>query len=179
MLSKCCCCVPLRTGSLVIAVLGILGAFGIFVSSNNTQAYKCIYKCIDIDTGPQWANIVEGIFLLLPYGFLLFGALINNDKAVLVCLVLTALSIIIGIIFGIIAILNIETLFPELAAWSKNHPIWSYARSVEASKLMCPSLVQVYFWICIYSFYKELKEGGGEASIWLKMTTILLLLEWQ
>ena len=165
MLSKCCCCVPLRTGSLLIAVLGILGAIGIFVSSTNKQAYN---KLVDHSTHLQWANIVEGIFLLLPYVFLLFGALINNDKAVLVCLVLTALSIIIGIIFGIIAIANIEILFPQLAAWNASHSIWSYARctlSVEATKLMCPSLVQVYFWICIYSFYKELKEGGGEASV--------------
>ena len=173
MLSKCCCCVPLRTGSLLIAVLGILGAIGIFVSSTNKQAYN---KLVDHSTLLQWANIVEGIFLLLPYVFLLFGALINNDKAVLVCLVLTTLSIIIGIILGIIAILDIEILFPELGEWSKNkwseRSIWSYARSVEASKLMCPSLVQVYFWICIYSFYKELKEGGGEASVWLKMTWI-------
>ena len=27
-LNKCCCCVDLRTGSIVIAVLGLLGSFG-------------------------------------------------------------------------------------------------------------------------------------------------------
>ena len=96
-LSKCCCCVPLRTGSLVIAILGILGGLGLLAFSKG-------------QTSIRWPNIVEGIFVLLPYSFLLFGALKYNDKAVLVCVVLTALSIIIGIVFGIIAIVNIDFL---------------------------------------------------------------------
>ena len=161
MLSKCCCCVPLRTGSLVIAVLGILGALGILASSKG-----------------QWPSIVEGIFFLLPYAFLLFGAIKYNDKAVLVCVVLTALSIIIGIVFGIIAIVKIEIINPLLANDCEAFDYASdftffldcdkekfKARAITAAYLFVLSLVEVYFWICNFSFYKELKKGGGEAAV--------------
>ena len=145
MLSKCCCCVPLRTGSLVIAIIGILGGLGLLASSKG-----------------QWSSIVEGIFFLLPYAFLLFGALKYNDKAVLVCIVLTALSIIMGIVFGIIAIVNIDILIQNL---DLSDSLRFRTIVTTAVKLFIVSLVNIYFWICNYSFYKELKEGGGEAAV--------------
>ena len=160
MLSKCCCCVPLRTGSLVIAILGILGGLGLLAFSKGLTGLI------------RWPNIVEGIFVLLAYSFLLFGALKYNDKAVLVYVVLTALSIIIGIGFGIIAITNIEIVVPALANDCK--ALHSFVDCdnlrfriivTRAVKLFGVSLVNIYFWLCNYSFYKELKEGGGEAAV--------------
>ena len=155
MLSKCCCCVPLRTGSLVIAVLGILGALVFLALSKG-----------------QWISIVDGIFFLLPYAFLLFGALKYNDNAVLVCVVLTALSIITGIGLGIIAIANIEIFVPQLANDCKALHFFVDCDNLRfrtivttAVKLIGGSLVNIYFWLCNYSFYKELTEGGGEAAV--------------
>ena len=162
MLSKCCCCVPLRTGSLVIAVLGILGALVFLALSKG-----------------EWLSIVDGIFFLLPYAFLLFGAIKYNDKAVLVCVVLTALSImiidasiILEIVFGIIAIVD-----PELAdCKALNEVLFFYdcdelrfstivKEAVKLIGLIGLSLINIYFWICNYSFYEELKEGGSEAAV--------------
>ena len=96
MLSKCCCCVPLRTGSIILAILGIIGGIITLVSA-----------------GGQWVYIVNAIFNLIAYGALLLGALRSNDRAVLVNLVFTGLAIAMGIVFGIIVIASITTIVPE------------------------------------------------------------------
>ena len=160
MLSKCCCCVPLRTGSLILGILGVLGGILSFATSRG-----------------DWSSIIQGIFYLLSYGFLLFGAIKYNDKAVLVCLVLTAVSIVLGVVFCIIAIANIETIAPQLAnncaamidELNKLGMTCDQFKSATIGTLagtyIAASLVNVYFWICNYSFFKELKEGGGGASV--------------
>ena len=159
MLSKCCCCVPLRTGSIILAILGILGGIFAFAISRG-----------------QWSSIVEGIFYLLSYGFLLFGAIKYNEKAVLVCLVLSAASIILGVVFCIIAIANIEMIAPKLAndcaamidelnkLGMTCDQFKSTTIGIVAGTFIGSSLVSAYFWICNYSFYKQLKEGGASCD---------------
>ena len=156
MLSKCCCCVPLRTGSLILAILGVLGGILSFATSRG-----------------DWSSIIQGIFYLLSYGFLLFGAIKYNEKALLVCLVLTAVSIVLGVVFCIIAIANIETIAPQLAnncaamiddlnkLGMTCDQFKSTTIGIVAGIFIGASLVSVYFWICNYSFYKQLKEEGG------------------
>ena len=166
MLSKCCCCVPLRTGSIILAVLGILGGIGIFVGS---QGF--------------WFNIVLGVFYIFGYPALLFGAIKYCAKAVLVSLVCTAIIIVIGITFGIIMIASTETFVPDLANncasmvdVSTNGgngqvdltgfcDVFKFTTKVVAAGIFFPSaLINFYFWICNYSFYKELKGGNGNPA---------------
>ena len=161
MLSKCCCCVPLRTGSIVLAVLGILGGIGTFVASQG-----------------QWPQIVLGVFYIIGYPALLFGAIKYCRKAVLVSLVCTAFIIVIGIAFGIIFIASVETFVPELANncatmvdvstngvngqvdLSGLCDVVRYTTiGIAAAIFFSSALINFYFWICNYSFYKELKEG--------------------
>ena len=160
MLSKCCCCVPLRTGSLIMAILGILGGIGFFALS-----------------GGEWAYIIQGIFYLLAYGPLLYGALKYNEKAVLISLVCIGLSIAFGVVLSIIAIAGIETIAPQFAndcaaiidELNKSNitcdAMKSYTIGITAGVVVIEDLLNVYFWICNYSFYKELKEGGGGSSV--------------
>ena len=157
MLSKCCCCVPLRTGSLVLAIVGILSGFFYFARG-------------------FWPDIIQGIFYLIAYGFLLFGVLKYHEKAVLMCLVFTAVGIVEGIIMGIVAIASIDSLVPQLANncagfIDKSNPtqvncdqLRTAAIGGAAGTLIIGSLLNVYFLICNYSFYKELKEGGAGSS---------------
>ena len=160
MLSKCCCCIPLRTGSIILAILGILGGIGSFATSRG-----------------QWPYIITGIFYLLSYGPLLYGALKYNEKAVLMSLACTAVSIFLGIVFTIIAIANIDTISPQLAnncaaiidelnqMGLTCDQFKATAVGVAAGTFIVGSFLNVYFWICNYSFYKELKEGGGGSSV--------------
>ena len=163
MLSKCCCCIPLRTGSLIFAIMGIVSGIG-------TVA---LYSAHIVE---QWGAIIQGIFYLLGYGSLLYGALKYNEKAVLLSLVITGLSIALGIIICIIAFANIETFNPLLAndcaglavdgqMYVNCDEVKSVAIGLTAAAAIIGSLINVYFWICNYSFYKELKEGGGGSSV--------------
>lgn len=152
MLSKFCCCVPLRNGSIVLAILGILGGI-LYLATSQGESHK----------------IVWGIFLLLVYGSLLYGALSYNKNAVLVCLVFEGMTIVLGIIFGILAIASIDTLVPQLEnncadiidKGGLTCDQFKFALFTTAGVFIAGSLLNIYFWICIYSFYKELKEGGA------------------
>ena len=161
MLSKCCCCVPLRTGSIVLGVLGLLGGFGNFLQA-----------------GGSWAYIILGIFYLIAYGALLFGAIKYNDKAVLVNLVVTAIIIVLGVVFAIIILVDIEVVVPEFA---NNCAFFAeelgQAITVEtcdqlkaltgggtAAVYFFAALLNSYFWVCNYSFFKELKGGSANPA---------------
>ena len=95
MLSRCCNCVPLRDGSLILAVLGIQVGLGMM----RTLA---------------WYDILYGILHLIGYGVLLFRAIKYNQQAVLVNLVFTAKTIVLRIIFVIIVLASLETFILEL-----------------------------------------------------------------
>ena len=97
MLSKCCCCVPLRTGCIILGVLGALGGIGLIL-----KGYT------------DWYNIVVGILQILAYGLLLFGAIKNNTTAVLVHLVASAINIMLSIVLGIVARVRIDILIPDI-----------------------------------------------------------------
>ena len=152
MLSKCCCCIPLRTGSIVLGVLGLLGGIGTFAKSEGL-----------------WFNIVLGVFYIIAYATLLFGALKENGTAVLVSLVCTAIIIVLGIVFGTIIVASIETFVPEFAnncaaianylaqAHLTCEQFKSATIGVTAGIFFASALINIYFWICNYSFYKELK----------------------
>ena len=156
MLSKCCCCVPLRTGSLILAVLGILGGFGM------------------MRTG-AWYDILDGVLCLIAYGALLFGAIKYHQGAVLVNLVFSAITIVLGILFVIIALASLETFVPQLRDNCASIPdlnqtgmtcsqLKSITVGTVAGTYAVGSLLSIYFWFCNYSFYLELKKGGGNPA---------------
>ena len=162
MLSKCCCCVPLRNGSIVLAVLGIL--IGILIGIGSFAK-----------SGGFGLHIIVAIFYLLAYGALLFGAIKYNDKAVLFNLVLTAILIVLGIVGASIVIATIQTLAPELdnncAALAKKlaqeHITCDEMKSATigtATGILIVTFLQIYFWVCNYSFYKELKGGSANPA---------------
>ena len=160
MLSKCCCCIPLRTGCIILAVLGILSGIGMLI-----KGYS------------DWPYVIEAIVSFAASGPLLFGAIQNNQRAVLVGLIADALLIVFSIVFGIIAIASVETVIPELANNCDGIPDFdqlgvscddfkSTMKVTVAAAFVVGGLFNIYFWICIYSFYAELKTTtNNPASI--------------
>jgi len=136
MLSKCCCCVPLRAGSIVLGILGILAGIAQFF----------------IIQGQPWANIVAGIFYLIAYGALVFGAIKYNAIAVMVNLVCTAIIIVVAIIASIMISAAIGSL--NLHSNQQSFLAWAVVANILGA------LLNAYFWVCTYSFYKEMKEGN-------------------
>jgi hypothetical protein len=160
MLSKCCCCIELRTGCIILGVLGILTGFSLITKG----PYDSLY-------------IIGAIFYVLrvstEYLPLLFGAIKFNQRALLVSLVAGFLLTVLGVVYLIIvmAIVDIETLAPKLANGCRGvedfHQLGmscedfkSMVKITTASILLAGGALEIYFLLCVYSFYKELKTGS-------------------
>merc|ERR1712141_553159 len=86
--NKCCCCVDLRTGAIVISILQLLGGAGCFGMGAS-----------------EWPNILNGVVGLLAGLCLLFGAIKYHQTATLVYLVLDMIAIILaGVAMAVIII---------------------------------------------------------------------------
>ena len=159
MLSKCCCCISLRTGSIILSIIGILGGIG-------TLIYYYGY----------WVYIVDAGVYLVAYGALLFGALKRNPTSVLVNLVLTGIGVVVGMILGIFALLVTPSFIPEtsdncarmedqldkMSLTCDQYKMIKIGSTV--SIFLIASALNVYFWICNFSFYQELNAIYGIRS---------------
>ena len=158
MFTKCCCCVPLRVGCMVLAVIGLMGAVGLIISGHS-----------------NWSNVVYGIFNIVPYAALLLGAIQNNHTAILFYLVLEAIAVILGIIFGVIVVAGATAILTGLQDCSQLDQDMNLstqdcnaakagAIGIIAATFWISALLNMYFWACVYSFYKEVKSGGGNTA---------------
>ena len=161
-LNKCCCCVNLRTGAIVIAILGILGSFGQFRSSE--QIYIGII------------SVVLGVLANL---LLLHGAIKYNKTTTLVYLVLEAIFIIwyiVGLGFVIAGLASKQVKPCWEGKWDST-VVWNIedAQSIEDAAtcavtvgvligylvaIVIGIVLGIYFWVCVYSFFADLKRQG-------------------
>merc|ERR1712038_149943 len=101
LLNKCCFCVPHRTGNIIMAILGILGGVSMIGASKSQYDHA--------------TSVVDGIFHLVAYGFLLHGALENNKKSVLVSIICSGVVVAFGLLVGLVVVANIDIIAPDLA----------------------------------------------------------------
>ena len=153
MLSKCCCCISLRTGSVILGVLGLIGAIVTLCYSGGNSGY-----------------LTSGIIYFISHSFLLYGAVRNNYTAVLVYLVFTGIGIVLDLMFGILVLASVGILVPALdndcaliqddirGQGISCDAFISATVGILASVFIITGLLNIYFWICCWSFYKELKE---------------------
>ena len=138
VLDKCCCCVELRVGTIVIAILQIIGGLG------------------NLGAGQGWNNIIGMIMGVAAGACLLYGAIAYNPTATLVNLIFSMIGIVFCVIIAIIA-------FASIAAIPKHNPNAGASTGVAIGagvSFLIVAAVEVYFWICVYSFYKALKSGS-------------------
>jgi len=183
---KCCCCLDLRTGAIVIAVLGIVGSFGNLAFST------------------YWMMIGEIIWRLVVSFCLLFGAIKVNEIAVLIYLILNILQIIsefaVGIFFLVagsalkvvsqddgFAVANTTSLHQDdgftvgnatslyqddgftVANTTSLHQddgftvasgtLVGIAAIIGGVYVILWAFLDIYFFICVHSFYKKIKDG--------------------
>ena len=155
MLSTWCCCIPLRTGSIILGIAGVLGGFPYLI-----KGYT------------NWLYIIDGILHIVAYGVLLFGAFRYNKGAILAHLIASTILILVFIVFGLVSIFSISNIVPVLANSCKAIDIDLKQRGTTcdqfttatiatgAAMFIIIGLAEVYFWICNYSFYLELKTGN-------------------
>ena len=153
---KCCRCIDLRTGAIVIAIMHILGAFGVlgygilWYPKSYTQGAP-----EDVLEYGIFPSSIIGVIVGLTAGVtLLIGAIKYNNTAILFHIVLAAIEIMdlfaIAIMYLIVA--NdadggeLEDALGALICYLFLIPIVFHAG------------IYICFLVCIYNFYKEVKS---------------------
>ena len=134
-----CCCLDLRDGAIAIAVLEMLiglGSFGSFANGFNWIAILIFLP-----------NVASGISLL-------YGAIKHNSTAVLVNLILSLLGVVFLIVMSLVTLISgaSMTLVEQRGA--------QIIMLVLGSIYLLITLIQIYFWICVYSYFRKLKSGN-------------------
>ena len=158
---KCCCCIELRAGAIALAILQVFGSF------------------IDLaaigQDGRTWLHVTNTVFGLAA-GILLLGAAIKrNLTATLVYLVLDMINILFGVVCAIIMFVAaaqfstskddvhaLEELSRDFGMQLTNEDLDTLQSTCNMAGvgLVILAVISLYFWICIYSFYKNLKSGN-------------------
>ena len=156
--TKCCCCLPLRTGCIVIAILTIAYSFTWYIFGSRGGRF--------LGTRIGYGYIVPiNLWGLAEGTCLLIGALLNNATLVLVHFILA--------IIGTVGTLILVIVNSALANYSIGTPtqdekvgaglvvvIW--VSIITFIVIAC--LVRIYFIVVAWFFYKELKTGGENIS---------------
>ena len=134
-----CCCLDLRDGAIAIAVLEMLIGLGSFGSFANGFNWIAIFIFIP--------NVASGISLL-------YGAIKHNSTAVLVNLILSLLGVVFLIVMSLLTLISgaSMTLVEQRGA--------QIIMLVLGSIYLLITLIQIYFWICVYSYFRKLKSGN-------------------
>ena len=144
----CCFCVPLRTGCIVIAILGMMMSFS---------------SIANIERSGIAVTIVSVVIGISVNGILLFGAIKNNSLAVLVHLILDIFYIVGCIIVWIIVVALVAkgggASTTVSVAGAVSVPVGGLAIAVTIL-LSALIMLDIYFWIVTFSFYRELKSGN-------------------
>lgn len=152
-LGKCCCCVDLRTGAIIIAVLGLIASFGNFQHGVVMGSITLVYGLI--------SNLC-----------LLHGAITYNRTTTLVFLIMDAIGIIILLVSWILIIVAMASDEVSPCWKSENGDLkMEYAGydAVECSVVVAVLVatlvgvtiflvVSIYFWACVYGFFVDLKQ---------------------
>ena len=155
MLSKRCCCSTLRTGSLILAVItSFLGDFiGMMLA---------ILFAFGEQGMPDLVNnafTIQGFFYFIAYGFLLFGISKLKEEDLLVCLIMTSVSILMEMIFCWVAIGNIILIAPHL---DHNKEMKSATIGKTAQVFIVGSLIRAYICFVTHSLYKAKRDAKQE-----------------
>ena len=150
-LTKCCCCIDLRLGCMLIAIAGIITSCGFFGATNTGKTYYVLA------TG-NGIGILGSICLL-------FGAYKSHKIAVALYLVAEAVQIVLNIVYGVWLFASVPTATSSDPFSDGSLSVGSLfggmiiAAGVSVFLVVC---VWVYFWLCAFSFFKKI---GGEADV--------------
>ena len=143
MFKLCCCCVDLRKGCIIIAILGIIvncGYFGTDLPSSSKE-YKLLIS----------GNVIGLIGNLS----LLFGAFKSNKIAISLYLVLELIQMVLYFAFSIMMFV----LYNKV-----NKTTGSIGISIGTLILvegifgLLTVLVWIYLWLCVFSLFLKLKR---------------------
>ena len=153
----CCCCINLRAGSIIIAIIQILSGFAIFLqvdfefrrrdeteggtnSGGRDTLIWLYFGSLIITCG---TSVIAGICLLI-------GAISHNAILTLLNLIITSILLVFSNTLGVWGIFLIEGGLDERVL---------NLRIASAIFLIVYSVLGFYFWICVLSFLFKFKSG--------------------
>ena len=147
--NKCCCCIELRVGAIIIAVLEIIEALG------------CLRYGIHL-ISLRYYYIVTAILRLVSGGCLLYGAIKYHQIMTIMNLVFSMT----GIVFCVVVGVYIFASLPFYINPDKGAILNSTAEqeAVTGVGWIIGALVTLYFWLCVFSLLKALKSGTVTAQ---------------
>ena len=140
--TKCCGCVPLRMGCLIIAILQIVLSFVWFVHDGVAYSYS-VPVCL--------IGLAEGVCLLI-------GVLLNNQILVLISGILALIRIVVTLIVTVLIMVAIGLFASSGAATT----VATVAIALLFTFVIIELILDIYFLIVVWSFYKELQAGRRE-----------------
>jgi len=147
-METCCCGCSLKTGCKIIAILGLIfGGIG-FITS--ILAWETL----------NGADIFGNILEIVAASLLLWGTLNNKYIPVLAYLIIQ-----VGSIFSELVVFVILTVSGALmAGGNQEQAVEGTALIGAAVYVAIVILISIYLWIVVYSFYRQLKEGGSSSA---------------
>ena len=140
--TKCCGCVPLRMGCLIIAILQIVFSFLWFVHDGVAYSYS-VPVCL--------IGLAEGVCLLI-------GVLLNNQILVLISGILALIRIVVTLIVTVLIMVAIGLFASSGAATT----VATVSIALLFTFVIIELILDIYFLIVVWSFYKELQAGRRE-----------------
>ena len=146
----CCCCLSLRAGCIIIALIEI------------------VIACIATGMYFNWASIIGLVLNILAAGCLLFAAVAVNSS-----INLRGIGILIHVGFNILytILISISAIFLCIT-WASGGDAWTD----EEHAILAALTIFYFLWIFCYvyfimvaiSYYRELKEGNSSngANVW-------------
>ena len=140
--TKCCGCIPLRIGCLIIAILQIVLSFFWFVHDGVAYSYS-VPVCL--------IGLAQGVCLLI-------GVLLNNQILVLISGILALIRIVVTLIVTVLIMVAIGLFASSGAATT----VATVSIAVFFTFFIIELILDIYFLIVVWSFYKELQAGRRE-----------------
>ena len=137
VVKKCCCCIELRVGAIIIAVLQIVGAIGYIAKYHQAG---------------DWAPILSSICGILAGVALLLGAIKYWQCATIVNLVYGMLSIVCYVIAAIMFV-----MMPTM--YSYHDAQIAVPFYIAGAIYIIVAGINLLFWIYVFSFLKGMKKG--------------------
>ncbi len=154
-LSQCCCCCSLRTGTLIIALLGIINdLIGIGVAAyyvdltnyygRNGHPELHIIKIVCI------IAIVVVLFSLAINSSLAYGVMADRPGFMMPFIILTTIGIVLA---------SIGVLIQAILQFAGAAVGMGFLQLIGGSLGV---LLQCYLWLVVYSHYRDLRDAEGE-----------------
>ena len=143
VLNKCCCCLNLRTGAILIAIFQIVTG---------------LIPLIGLVT---WNTVVVAIICVVSGKCLLYGTLTNHLATIMMSLILSMIAVvfyIVAVITSIVIICGLDSNGPNFVEIAAKDIAFGIG-------MMLLSVVNLYFCICIFSFKNEVRNNVGENKL--------------